>query len=34
LHVVDVVRNEIVHRDHLHRPEIRRPSHTWRRRDG
>jgi hypothetical protein len=24
LHAVDVVRNEIVHRDHLRRPEIRR----------
>jgi hypothetical protein len=23
LHVVDVVRNEIIHRDHLHLPEIR-----------
>src|SRR5258708_38114978 len=27
LHVVDVVRNEIIHRDHLHLPEIRREAY-------
>jgi hypothetical protein len=27
LHVVDVVRNEIIHRDHLHLPGIRRTAY-------
>src|SRR5258708_5820780 len=30
LHVVDVIRNEIIHRDLLHKAEIRRVAHIWR----
>ena len=30
LYVVDVVRNEIIHRDHLHVPEPRRAPEIWR----